>query len=221
MKREGDLIFKRDKTIVKIRLEGSAALTIDIVCGRGRFCRIAAHQPVGLLGIEVANALGVRVCDDCVGVIPNHFRCIAIPCRIDWQKSALGAGRHQRLNHLTLSLWIEDGQQRMQGAEGVPNREIGVVGEVLRRFDGASPTESGVVAVYVAEGSWQQQGMIEGGIEDAPLRSVPGNLDGSKGLFPLRSRGGSRLIEVPIGDFVLQIATRFLNAGKRGSYSDL
>ncbi len=90
---------------------------------------------------------------------------------------------------------LDDGEQRMQRAIGVPQREGRVVGEALRLVHGV--VGAAVAAVAVHEERRRHQRVIERGVEVAPHRRRRVDLQNLERPRPLILRGAAHRLEIP------------------------
>ena len=111
----------------------------------------------------------------------------------------------QRADPLLVPLRIDDGVERVLGAEGVPQREDGVVGV------GGILTDllihATVASIDVAGEVRGNGAVIERGVEDLPLVvAAAGDLDVPELFLPLLLGFRDHAVEIPSGDFGHQIA---------------
>ena len=218
VERVADGIFEGDESILQIRIESAPAPAIHIGVVRRWFGGVAAHQAVGRVDVETANAFQICVADGGGGVIADHFLGVAIPGGIDGKPTSLLAHGDERLHHIGIAVGGEDGEQGMEGAERVPERKIAIVGEAAGDFSAAFARKSRVGARHIAEGVGHQKAVVEGGIKDAAA-AFGGALDlnFSQGFVPDAKCGCSDRFKIPAGDFGVQIAARFLDTHERGA----
>src|ERR1700723_1308251 len=108
----------------------------------------------------------------------------------------------------------------MDGAEGIPDRIVVVVGKALGMFRGVVSGKLRISAVAVAEDRGQQHGVVEGGVKDAAVGGVAGDLDGVEGGAPGGAGTGDGSIEVPVRHLGGEVAAGFVDAGKGGADTD-
>ncbi len=124
-------------------------------------------------------------------------------------------GEH-RGDHVVDPVGLDQGQQRMLGAEGVPERELGVVVESFDLVDlGVGAAD---LAIDVAQEGGGQKHMVVGGVKRLQEVRVGGlDLDAAEGPFPLGAGGGGDGIEIPRADFRLKVLPGALDAdGRKG-----
>ena len=124
-----------------------------------------AHGGVGevdLVGGD-GEALGVAVGEHDGGGLAEHAAGVAGAEGPAGHVAAVAGHAGERAEEGGLVFGVEEGEEGVLGAEGVPQREVGVVVEV----GGVDlEVEAAVAAVDVAGEGGHQEGVVEGGVED-------------------------------------------------------
>ena len=122
-------------------------------------------------------------------MIADHLGGVAVPGGKDGKEAALLAFVDEALHHLAVALGLEDGEQRMERAKGVPQGEVVVVVGAWRCVMKAAFVGEAVVgAVGVADDARRKRGVEERGVEDGSLdRSSAFDLNAAEVLAPVSS----------------------------------
>ena len=117
------------------------------------------------LGIEALDALQVGIDDDRHGVIADHAPGLVALQRPDRQQmiDALVVMGQHRVDHVGVALGLNQGEQRMLGAIGVPERKDRVVGEALGAMDVL--VEAAILPGHVLVEVRRRKGMVHGRVE--------------------------------------------------------
>ena len=117
-------------------------------------------------------------------------------------------------DHVGIALGLDEIQQWVQRAVGIPQRKNRVVGEALRLVDVLVQPAVGAVDVLVDDRA--EHRMVQGSVENRPL--VLGqrlHLDPAQLTIPLVMGLGAHAVEVPVGQLGLQVAQRPGRADRR------
>ena len=185
------LLLERDVAERDVLRERPAALAVDVLLVRRCLGRVLDEGPERRLAVEAAHPLHPRVGDDGRAVVPDHGARVAVPAGEVRQEAPLVGLGEQRAHEVRHPLRLEEDEQRVLGAEGVPEREVVVVVEADRTLDRPAAPEARVGAVRVAEEPWLQESVVERRVEDLPLvpRAAP-HAHPAEGFSPRPTRRG-------------------------------
>lgn len=164
------------------------------------------HGIERFVGIEAADAFHEGVGNHRHGVVADHAPGFQAVERPDGQDAvgALAARGEQGIDHVAAALRrLHQGQQRMQGAVGVPEREGGIVGPATRLMHRI--VRPAVLAIAVHEQGGAEQGVIQRGVELGALLRRALRIDRRQRLCPLRARIGAHAVEIEIGHLRVEI----------------
>ena len=135
--------------------------------------RRGADRSVSALRVEAGHALLERVDDHGHRVIPDHAPGLVRLERPHRQQvlHALVVVREHGVDHVGVALCLDQGKERMRGAVRVPEREDGVVRELLRPVDVL--IQPAVLTVHVFEELRGQERMIHRRVERLAFRLQP------------------------------------------------
>ena len=167
------------------------------------------HGLERLVAVVVAQPLDVGVGNHRVGMGPVHDVRIARagPFR---DPAALVVGVEQRLDHPVDPRGLQKDQQRVQRAEGVPQREVGV-----HHSGHDLPVECTVMVSSFGDLPRQEHAALQGGVEDLPVSLGGLDADLSEGLLPGRSGLCAELLEGHLPDLLAEIPARLLEVDER------
>ena len=155
------LLLERDVAEREVLRERPAALAVGVLLAGRRLRRVLHEGPQRRLAVEAAHALHPRVGDDRRAVVADHRARVAVPAGEVRQEAALVRLGEERAHEVGHALRLEEHEQRVLGAEGVPEREVVVVVEADGPLEGAAAPEARVRAVRVAEEPRLQEGVVE------------------------------------------------------------
>ena len=122
----------------------------------------------------------------------------------------------ERLHHVARACRVDDGQQRVQGAERVPQRKIAIVGESARRLGAPLARESRIGSGAVAQRSRREVGVVKGRVEDSPPgRRRLADLDPREHIVPCAACLAGSPFEIPARYLGVQVAPRLVDTRKR------
>ena len=214
-------ILHRYESILEIRLQRPSSHAIGIFLGRvGRRERVLSHVPISLPGIEPPDALHIGVGQGHRAVVANHCRRIGVPAREDGQPSTLLSHPHQRLHHMLRKRGQQDVVERMEGAVGVPHREVGVSRLVTPQ--GVAIGKAGIEAVGIAEQARQERGTVERAIELVDLGRIGIlHVDGMEPVYPCLGGTVHHLFERHPLHLSGHVFAAFAQRGERRSHPHL
>ena len=141
-----------------------------------RPCAALDHRSIGFLNIDAGQVGENGVGDDRDGMVAYHAVVLLSPQVPDGQVAIGVVMAHHVVHKLCRQVGFEQEVKRMRGAEGVPQRECGVVtltlGHLAYLVVGVH-----VSAIDIAHGVGLQQHMVESGVEDLLLFLSAVNID--------------------------------------------
>ncbi len=170
------------------------------------------------VGVEATETLDVRLGDDRDGMVPVHAAVFHPSVDPDGQflVGAVLVKREQAADQVVHAFGRGQREQRMERAVGVPGGERRVIGMARRAVDFL--VRRAVGTVHVAEKIRMDVGMVQCGVERLRRRLVAGaEFDARELVVPGFARGGVHAVEIPCGDFRVQVGTRAFDAHRRES----
>ena len=141
-----------------------------------RPCAALDHRPIGFLNIDAGQVGENGVGDDRDGMVAYHAVVLLSPQVPDGQVAIGVVMAHHVVHKLCRQVGFEQEVKRMRGAEGIPQRECGVVtltlGHLAHLVVGVH-----VSAIDIAHGVGLQQHVVESGVEDLLLLIGAVNID--------------------------------------------
>ncbi|MNS24772.1 hypothetical protein D3C72_566470 [compost metagenome] len=70
-------------------------------------------------------------------MVANHtpiLICIMRPHRQHFMNALIVMSQH-RINHITITLWLDDVEKRMECSISIPQRECGIIGKVFSQVN--------------------------------------------------------------------------------------
>ena len=165
-----------------------------------------ADRLVRLGGVEPAEALQVGVHDRRHRVRADHALVVLAPERPDRQVARRLVVLHHRGDEPRHVLGREERVERMRGAEGVPQRERGVV--VAKRGCAHLVVRAAVASVDVRDVVRVDEEVVERGVEVRHLVGVALRPHAAEEVVPLRARLRAHAVEVPAGNLGGKVAAR-------------
>ena len=177
--------------------------------------RRADHGLERMFGVEAADALQVGVGDDRHGVIADHRARFARGERPNGQFSRGVVHVEHTEDHVVYERGVDERLQRMPCAEGVPQREGGVVGAPF-----GDPGDRSVVPAVLPVGIAHQVGRQAGVVlrraeHGAFVARAAFDGDASQGFPPRRFGAGAHGVEVELGNLREAVFAGVLRADRR------
>ena len=190
------------------------------VDARSVVLRRAQAGAEGFLHVEVALPLGVGIGYERGGVIAYHRARVVGGQFPLGENAALPLLDQQRADEGLVLLRTDEGHQRMEGTEGVPQGE--------GRIDGIGyialmnlPVHAAVTSVRIGEEVGLYAGVVEGGIEDGALVGIVRlNVYAGQIVVPRLPGRATHSVEVPIRNVRLHIAPRAFHINGRDAHLD-
>ena len=172
-----------------------------------------AHRPVGGFDIITAKSLRVGVGNHRNGVVGDHAPGLVAGQRPDGQGVLVElaiVGQH-RADEVVDALRLDDRQQRMLGAEGIPQREGAIVLKTFRLV--GLVVEPEVAAVGVVEQRRRDARVVQIRVESLSRGGIARlDLDFAENVAPSLRRGGHGSVEIPGGNLGGQVLPRPFDA---------
>jgi hypothetical protein len=138
--------------------------------------RAVLHRPEGLVEVEAVDAFGGGVGDDRGRVVADHRVGLVGGEFPDGQAPPVLVVREEGVDEVARAAAVDDGVERVRGAEGVPQREDRVVLEALGAV--RLLVEAAELPVHVHEQVGRDHRVIERRVEVLELRqSAAARLD--------------------------------------------
>ena len=169
------------------------------------------------IDVEGAEALAVGVDDHGDRVVADH--AVRLPAEVgdDGQEAHRPVVGEHRIDEAVHALRHGERVERVRGAEGVPEREAGVVG--AGRRGGDLRVAAAIAPVNVRKVVRLEEEVVEGGVERGALRGgCARDREAPEKRGPLRPRGADNFVEAPplgLGGVVLR-RPRLVHRGYRG-----
>ena len=145
-------VLYRDIAVGEVASEGTAAHAIGILGIGGRSGEgVLAHGLVGCMDIEVAHPLDIGIADGCGGVVANHGCGVAVPTGEDGEPAALAVLVDKRLHHVATACGVKQGDERVLGTVGIPEREAVVIGG-SGSAQAVASSKAGIVSIDIMYG---------------------------------------------------------------------
>ncbi|CCZ13830.1 unknown [Prevotella sp. CAG:487] len=148
-------------------------------------------------------------------MVAYHLLCETVPRREHGQPSALLILVDERLHHVARQTRAEQRDERMEGAERVPQTEVVIIGG-MRALNGLSACERGVASVGIAHGIGAERGVIERRVElHKVLARAALSLQSAEMLLPYTCERGAYFIETPSGILHPHVVAGTLHVAER------